>query len=90
MRCDGALCSRGDRGSVSGCPWGDAYHSCLSGQSIDPITYKDEACLSLSFLFKKKFRSSLHGAVEANPTRNHEAAGLIPGLTQWVGDLALP
>ena len=25
-----------------------------------------------------------------NPTRNHEVAGLIPGLVQWVMDLALP
>ena len=24
-----------------------------------------------------------------NPTRNHEAADLIPGLTQWVKDLVL-
>ena len=24
-----------------------------------------------------------------NPTRNHGVAGLIPGLTQWVKDLAL-
>ena len=24
-----------------------------------------------------------------NPTKNHEVAGLIPGLTQWVGTPAL-
>ena len=25
-----------------------------------------------------------------NPTRNHEVAGKIPGLPQWVKDLVLP
>ena len=25
-----------------------------------------------------------------NPTRNHEVVGLIPGLAQWVKDLAFP
>ena len=34
--------------------------------------------------------SSHRGAVEMNPTSNHEGAGLIPGLAQWVKDLALP
>ena len=27
---------------------------------------------------------------ETNPTRHQEVAGLIPDLTQWVKDLALP
>ena len=29
------------------------------------------------------------GAVEMNLTRNHEVAGLVPGLPQWVKDPVL-
>ena len=36
-----------------------------------------------------ELRSSPRGAAETNLTRNHEVAGLTPGLTQWVKDLAL-
>ena len=33
--------------------------------------------------------SSCRGAAETNPTRNHEAEGSIPVLSQWVKDPAL-
>ena len=44
------------------------------------------ACLQV---FKNVIRSSHRGTVEMNPTRNHEVVGSIPGLAQWVKDLAL-
>ena len=35
-------------------------------------------------------RSSRRGLAVMNPTSIHEDAGLIPGLDQWVRNLALP
>ena len=35
------------------------------------------------------FLSSHRGTARTNPTRNHEVAGWIPGLTQWDNDPAL-
>ena len=38
---------------------------------------------------KAQNMSSHCGAVEMNPTRNHEVTGSVPGLAQWVKDPAL-
>ena len=47
--------------------------------------------MELIKFFKKQLNWSSHrGAAEMNLTRNHEVTGLIPGLAQWVKDLALP
>ena len=47
------------------------------------------AICTLYLYLKKKFVSSHCGSVETNQTSILEGAGLTPGLTQWVGDLAL-
>ena len=38
---------------------------------------------------ESNFMSSCHALEEMNLTNIHKEAGLIPGLDQWVGDLAL-
>ena len=60
------------------------FHICHILQSFPPFLLG-----SLPLLKNHCLGSSRCGAVEMNPTRNHEVAGSTPGLTQWVKDLAL-
>ena len=53
---------------------------------------KSHHCIMVGYLnhfLEGRNRSYPHGAVEMNPTRNHEVMGSIPGLAQWVKDLTL-
>ena len=42
------------------------------------------------FLLWLRNWNSLHGLAEMNLASNHEDEDSVPGLTQWVKDLALP
>ena len=47
-------------------------------------------CVLCFVLFKLLLGVPVVAQWLTNPTKNHEVVGLIPGLTQWVNNLALP
>ena len=71
-------------------------NGCISATKAELSTASPQVCISSTSLASKKHWienitewSSCHGAAETNPTRNHEVVGSIPGLFQWVKDLAV-
>ena len=59
-----------------------SLHKIVFNYSLLQYTYN-------AYNFKVDSQSSLHGPAETNPTRNHEVAGLTPGLSQRVKDSVL-
>ena len=58
----------------------------LEGLHDEIKTGQKKLCFSFKF---GMMRSSRRGSVLTNLTSIHEDSGLIPGLAQWIKDLAL-
>ena len=54
------------------------------------LTSSQVMLMLLGTLRSSALWSSYHGTAEMNLTRNHKVSGSIPGITQWVADLAWP
>ena len=65
-----------------------SFMELMKGQ-VDRMLAKEKSAQDKSG-FENSFRSSHCGSAERKLASIHEEAGLIPGLTQWDKDLALP
>ena len=74
---------------LSQCHTVQLFTTCLSSISRQMFLTQVLQCPDLIKQLKGNIESSYCGAVKANPTRNHEVSGSIPGLVQWVKDPAL-